>query len=92
MTELSFLIVRVMSAPFVPALVAPAPEPPKSDVAKKDEKNSQQGNASVSISSDTNQSKADDKTQTKPDEDVVETETIKAKRVLTLLPFARDRA
>ena len=63
----------------VPTLVAPAPDPPPGDPAKKDEKNSTQGSASVSISSDTDQKKAVDKTQAKPDQDVVETETIKAK-------------
>ncbi|HVS82406.1 MAG TPA: hypothetical protein VHE60_11795 [Pyrinomonadaceae bacterium] len=63
----------------VPALVAPAPEPPPGDPAKKNEKNSNQGSASVSISSDPDQKKADDKTQAKPDQDIVETETIKAK-------------
>src|SRR5438094_1897554 len=36
----------------VPALVAPAPEPPKNEAAKADQKDSQKGSASVSINTD----------------------------------------
>ena len=63
----------------VPALIVSAPESSAKDTAKKDEKNSEKGNASITVSSDTDQNKTTDKTQTKPDADVVETETIKGK-------------
>ncbi len=60
----------------VPALIAATP---KSDVAKTNEKDSEKNSAPVSVPSDPDQKKADDKTQPKPDADIVETETIKGK-------------
>src|SRR5207237_3789669 len=63
----------------IPALVAPAPESEQNDAAKRDSDNPK-GNASVSISSDTNESKPNEAAAAKPkDSEVLETETIKGK-------------
>src|SRR5260221_1109632 len=64
----------------VPALVAPAPEPPKNEAAKADQKDSQKGSASVSINTDATPDQPAGDAQAKPKEsEVLETETIKAK-------------
>ncbi len=63
----------------VPALIAPKPEQPATEAAKEDQKTSAKGHASVNVTSDSDQKKAGDKTQPKPDANVVETETIKGK-------------
>jgi VWFA-related protein len=65
----------------VPALVAPAPETDKTDTSKHDEKDpARESSASVSVSTDTTQSEANNSSEAKPKEnDVLETETIKGK-------------
>src|SRR5260221_607631 len=64
----------------VPALVAPAPELPKNEAAKADQKDSQKGSASVSINTDATPDQPAGDAQAKPKEsEVLETETIKAK-------------
>ena len=61
----------------VPALVAPAPEPAKTDAAKHDEKDPAR-ESSVSVSTDTTATEPKDSADAKPN-DVLETETIKGK-------------
>ena len=65
----------------VPALVAPAPEPAKTDATKHDEKNpARESSGSVSVSTDTTATEPKDSAEAKPKEnDVLETETIKGK-------------
>jgi VWFA-related protein len=64
----------------VPALVAAAPEPPKNEAAKADQKDSQKSSASVSINTDATPDQPAGDAQAKPKEsEVLETETIKAK-------------
>jgi len=63
----------------IPALVAP-PEATKKETAKTGEKNKeQQSTGSMTVSSDSNQKKADTATAKSKDDEVLETETIKAK-------------
>ena len=63
----------------VPALVAPAPEPAKTDAAKHDEKDPAR-ESSVSVSTDTTATEPKDSAEAKKKEgDVLETETIKGK-------------
>src|SRR5438067_393703 len=68
----------------IPVLVAPSPESDKKDANKKDPNSpDRESNASISVSSDTDQNKSGDSAkspQDKPKEnDVLETETIKGK-------------
>jgi VWFA-related protein len=65
----------------IPALVAAAPESEQNDAAKHDQNNpNRNGSASVSLSSDPNESKPNEAAAAKPkDNDVLETETIKGK-------------
>jgi VWFA-related protein len=65
----------------IPALVAPAPDSEENDPSKHDQKNpNRQGNASISLKSDTSKDKPDEAAQSKPKEDdVLETETFKGK-------------
>jgi VWFA-related protein len=69
----------------IPALVAPSPESDRNDASKHDPNSpDREGNASIRLTSDTDQNKSNDSakttTQDKPKEDdVLETETIKGK-------------
>src|SRR5713226_4388334 len=65
----------------VPALIAPAPEPAKTDAAKPDEKDpARASNGSLTVSTDTTATEPKDSTGAKKKEsDVLETETIKGK-------------
>jgi len=65
----------------VPVLVAPAPEPARTDAAKHDEKDSApQSSGSLTVSTDTTATEPKDSAEAKPKaNDVLETETIKGK-------------
>ena len=65
----------------VPMLVAPAPEPAKTETPKNDKNDSSSGsNGSVTVSTDSTENKPATSAQDKPrEDDVVETETIKGK-------------
>ncbi len=63
----------------VPALVASASQSTANEAAKKDEKNSAKSSATVNVTSEPDQKKADDQAKSKSETDVVETETIKGK-------------
>src|SRR5881396_311258 len=67
--------------PRIPALVAPSPEPNKTETAKTDEKNEKKETSmSVSASSDKIDDQTADASKSKPKEnDVLETETIRGK-------------
>jgi len=63
----------------VPALIAPAPKPSKTDPPKSENKPAQESSGSVTIQSDPDESKKADQAKPKQDDDVLATETIQGK-------------